>query len=50
MSNFIAFINSFLSYFMMFAISCALVFGGAVIGIRLRKSKDLKDGASGEKE
>lgn len=43
MSNLIAFLNSFLSYLLLFAI-CVIVVAAAVkIGITLRKNKDAKE-------
>ena len=43
MANLIAFINSFLSYFLLFAFIIVLCLIAAFVGIRLRKNKDLKD-------
>lgn len=50
MNNLVAFINSFLAYLMMFAISAGLVTAAALIGIRLRKNKDGREGLLTEKE
>lgn len=44
MTNLIAFINSFLSYFALFAFIAVLCIVAVLVGIKLRKSKDLKDG------
>ena len=43
MANLIAFINSFLSYFLLFAFIIALCLVAVFVGIKLRKNKDLKD-------
>ena len=43
MANLIAFVNSFLSYFVLFAFIIVLCIIAAFIGIKLRKNKDLKD-------
>lgn len=43
MANLIAFVNSFLSYFVLFAFIIALCIIAAFVGIKLRKNKDLKD-------
>lgn len=43
MSNLIAFINMFLSYFLVFAIFAACIFAAVFVGIKLRKSKNLKE-------
>ena len=43
MANLIAFINTFLSYFLLFAFIVVLCIIAAFIGIKLRKNKDLKD-------
>lgn len=43
MSNLIAFLNSFLSYFLLFAV-CVIVVAAAVkIGITARRNKDAKE-------
>ena len=44
MANLIAFINSFLSYFALFAFIAVLCVVAVLVGIKLRKNKDLKDG------
>ena len=43
MANLIAFMNSFLSYFLLFAFIVALCLIAAFVGIKLRKNKYLKD-------
>lgn len=43
MANLIAFINSFLSYFLLFAFIGVLCIIAVFVGIKLRKNKDLKD-------
>ena len=43
MANLIAFVNSFLSYFALFAFIVVLCIIAAFVGIKLRKNKDLKD-------
>lgn len=43
MANLIAFVNSFLSYFLLFAFILVLCLIAAFVGIKLRKNKDLKD-------
>lgn len=43
MANLIAFVNSFLSYFLLFAFIVVLCIIAAFIGIKLRKNKDLKE-------
>ena len=43
MANLIAFINSFLSYFLLFAFIIVLCLIAAFVGIKLRKNKDLKN-------
>lgn len=42
MNNLILFLNSFLSYLLLFVIMAALVVIACVIGVKLRKSKDAK--------
>lgn len=49
MSNLIAFINSFLSYLLVFGIVAVLVIIACVIGVKLRKSKDAKEAAQLDK-
>lgn len=48
MSNLIAFVNAFLSYFLLFAFIVVLCLIAAFIGIKLRKNKDLKQSAATE--
>ena len=43
MANLIAFVNSFLSYFALFAFIVVLCIVAVLVGIKLRKNKDLKD-------
>ena len=43
MANLIAFINSFLSYFALFAFIIVLCIIAVFVGIKLRKNKDLKE-------
>ena len=43
MTNLIAFVNSFLSYFVLFAFIIVLCVIAALVGIKIRKNKDLKD-------
>lgn len=43
MANLIAFVNSFLSYFLLFAFIAVLCIIAAFVGIKLRKNKDLKE-------
>ena len=43
MVNLIAFVNSFLSYFALFAFIIVLCVVAVFVGIKLRKNKDLKD-------
>jgi len=42
MTNLILFINSFLSYLLLFAVAVAVVIVAILIGIKLRKNKDAK--------
>ncbi len=42
MNNLILFLNSFLSYLLLFVIMVALVVIACVIGVKLRKSKDAR--------
>ena len=46
MANLVAFVNSFLSYFALFAFIVALCVIAAFVGIKIRKNKDLKDSQS----
>lgn len=48
MANLIAFVNSFLSYFALFAFIVVLCVVAVFVGIKLRKNKDLKDGKLAE--
>ncbi len=43
MNNLILFLNSFLSYLLLFVLIVALVIIACVIGAKLRKNKDLKN-------
>ena len=43
MANLIAFVNSFLSYFALFAFIVVLCIVAVFVGIKLRKNKDLKE-------
>ena len=43
MANLIAFINAFLSYFLLFGFIVVLCIIAVFVGIKLRKNKDLKD-------
>ena len=43
MANLIAFVNSFLSYFVLFAFIVVLCVIATLVGIKIRKNKDLKD-------
>jgi len=42
MNNLILFINSFLSYLLVFVIAIAVIIVAILIGIKLRKNKDAK--------
>ncbi|MDE5717093.1 MAG: hypothetical protein K2I53_05655 [Lachnospiraceae bacterium] len=42
MTNLILFVNSFLSYLLLFVLIVALVIVACVIGVKCRKSKDAK--------
>ena len=46
MANLIAFVNSFLSYFALFAFMVVLCVIAVLVGIKIRKNKDLKDSQS----
>ena len=48
MSNLILFLNSFLSYLLVFVIIVALVIIACVIGVKWRKSKDMKNPQSAD--
>ncbi|MDO4293327.1 MAG: hypothetical protein Q4C65_08910 [Eubacteriales bacterium] len=43
MGNLIAFINSFLSYLLVFAVSIAVIAAAVFAGIQLRRRKDARD-------
>ncbi|MBR5596242.1 MAG: hypothetical protein IKW30_02415 [Lachnospiraceae bacterium] len=43
MANLIAFVNSFLSYFALFAFIIVLCIVAVMVGIKIRKNKDFKD-------
>ena len=45
MTNLIAFINSFLSYLLLFGVCVAVVVIACLIGVHLRRNKDAKDAA-----
>lgn len=47
MSNLILFLNSFLSYLLLFVLIVALVIVACIIGVKWRKSKDAKLAVSG---
>ncbi|MBQ7065731.1 MAG: hypothetical protein IJN92_02825 [Lachnospiraceae bacterium] len=42
MNNLILFVNSFLSYLLLFVIMIGLVVIACIIGVKMRKSKDAK--------
>lgn len=42
MNNLILFLNSFLSYLLLFVIMIALVVIACIIGVKMRKSKDAR--------
>ena len=48
MVSLIAFVNSFLSYFALFAFIVVLCVIAVFVGIKLRKNKDLKDSKMAE--
>lgn len=48
MANLVAFINAFLSYFLLFGFIVVLCIIAVFVGIKLRKNKDLKDGKIAE--
>lgn len=50
MANLIAFLNSFLSYFLLFVICVAVVIVAVRVGITMRKRKDAKDALSKPEE
>ena len=43
MTNLILFINSFLSYILVYIVSAVLIVTAVLLGIRLRKMKDAKE-------
>ena len=43
MANLVAFVNSFLSYFALFAFIAVLCIAAVFVGIKIRKNKDMKD-------
>ena len=43
MGNLVAFINTFLEYFLLFGFIVALCVIATFVGIKLRKNKDLKE-------
>lgn len=43
MDNLILFLNSFMSYLLLFLICVAVIIIAVLIGIKLRKNKDAKD-------
>lgn len=45
MSNFILFVNAFLSYLLLFVLIIAVVVVACIIGVKWRKSKDAKTAA-----
>ena len=50
MANLIAFINSFLSYLLLFGVCVAAVIIVCLIGVRLRRNKDAKTALEAEKQ
>lgn len=48
MANLIAFVNAFLSYFLLFGFIVVLCLIAVFAGIKLRKNKDLKDSKMSE--
>lgn len=48
MSNLILFVNSFLSYLLIFVLIIALVIVACIIGVKWRKSKDAKTAAEAQ--
>ena len=47
MANLILFVNSFLSYLLLFVLVVALVIVACIIGVKWRKSKDAKAALDG---
>lgn len=50
MGNLIAFLNSFISYLLLFAVCVIVVFAAVKAGILLRKRKDQKDALLAQQE
>lgn len=50
MENLILFINSFLSYLLVFAVAIVVIIVAVIIGIKLRKNKDNKLGSESTSE
>lgn len=50
MANLVAFLNSFLSYLLLFAVCVIVVFAAVRIGIVLRKKKDAKEALETKEE
>lgn len=50
MTNLVLFINSFLSYLLLFVLIIALVIVACIIGVKWRKSKDAKAAANADLE
>lgn len=50
MTNVILFINTFLSYLLLFVLIIALVIVACIIGVKWRKSKDAKNAANADAE
>lgn len=48
MTNLVLFINSFLSYLLLFVLIIALVIVACIIGVKWRKSKDAKAAANAD--
>lgn len=46
MDNLILFLNSFMSYLLLFIICVAVIIVAVLIGIKLRKNKDAKEAVS----
>ncbi|MCL2051663.1 MAG: hypothetical protein FWG91_08065 [Lachnospiraceae bacterium] len=50
MNNFILFLNAFLSYFLVYAISAVVIVTAVLLGVRFRKIKDAKEAAAANQE
>lgn len=50
MANLVAFLNSFLSYLLLFAICVAVVIVAAMIGMALRRKKNAEEALEAQKE